>query len=107
MAAMLRANGILLGKEELDTDESLIPSYIYFGVNNKEAAALAMLGVPRFAAERLGKMWRKENGEFKNSQIASLKSWLNNLEEEKWISNFESDKKDLARALYNNWVKER
>ncbi|MEC4001590.1 DEAD/DEAH box helicase [Bacillus subtilis] len=107
LAAMLRANGILLGKEELDTDESLIPSYIYFGVNNKEAAALAMLGVPRFAAERLGKMWRKENGEFKNSQIASLKSWLNNLEEEKWISNFESDKKDLARALYNNWVKER
>ncbi|WP_210367959.1 DEAD/DEAH box helicase [Bacillus sp. REN3] len=107
LAAMLRANGIVNGKEEFTSNNSLIPSFIYFGVNTKESAALSMLGVPRFAADRLGKSWRATNGDFENSKISDLKEWLNNISEEKWISNFESDKEGLAKALYDKWKKER
>lgn len=107
LAALLRANGIVKGKEESDNDSSLIPSYIYFGVNNKEAAALAMLGVPRFAANKLSEKWKKDNGELDKSKISNMKNWLSNLNEDDWISNFENDRKGLAKVLFDKWNKEK
>lgn len=107
LAALLRANGIVNDTEQTVSDNSLIPSYIYFGVNNKEAAALAMLGLPRFVASKLGKLWRSHYGDYEISKINELKSWINDIKEDELISQFNNNEQELAKVMYEKWKKER
>lgn len=107
IAAFQKTVGMRENNEvEFALEDTLIPSYIYFGVNSKEAAALSMLGVPRFASKVLGKYWSEQNGDLTKEKVVTLKKWLNELTEDEWLAQFDETKKYTAKISYNKWRNE-
>lgn len=102
ISAIQRINGILKKSEDMDT---IIPSYIYFGVKTKEAVALSMLGVPRFAANIIGEYWIKNDKSINMTKLESVKTWLNNVNEEQWVKCFND--KEKGKLAYNIWMKQK
>ena len=102
ISAIQRINSILKKEEAADT---LVPSYIYFGVNNKEAVALSMLGVPRYAANSIGKYWRESGLDININNLDEVKNWLSNVDEKKWIKCF--DDEETGKILYEIWEKDK
>ena len=49
---------------DLQTDNAnMLPSYIYYGVSNKEAVVVSKIGVPRFAVENVMKVLREKHAD--------------------------------------------
>jgi helicase len=60
-----------------------VPSLVFYGVRTKEAAALRMAGVPRIAAEGLGRQWTAE-GHASATSFNDVRSWLTNRTQDQW-----------------------
>ena len=101
ISAVQRANAIVSDNE--NSQDILLPSYIYFGVNTEEAVAFCMLGVPRFAAEEMGEYWRNRNGKINLEKLSYLKKWMKSLDKEKWKNCFKDRNK--GALSYNLWKK--
>ena len=72
----------------LATDEDIqavghVPSLVFYGVRTREAAALRMAGVPRIAAEGLGRQWGQE-GLGEASSFTDMRAWLAQRSPEQW-----------------------
>jgi helicase len=72
----------------LSDDEDLdavghIPSLVFYGVRTREAAALRMAGVPRIAAEGLGRQWSAE-GRADASSFIGMREWLAQRSSAEW-----------------------
>jgi RAD3-like DEAD/DEAH box helicase len=71
----------LAGRQDL-TDVAHVPSLVFYGVSNKEAAALRMAGVPRAAAVGLSDMWR---GNLQaTSSFEEIREWVASRSSEEW-----------------------
>ena len=76
----------LFGKKVDWQEYGYASALIYFGVNNKYAATLRMLGVPRASAESLSeelKEYKNRSGE-KNLSFQDIRNWLNSVDDQKW-----------------------
>jgi superfamily II DNA/RNA helicase len=60
-----------------------IPSMIFFGVQQKEAIWLRMVGVPRLVSEALGKRWREGIGR-EPVGYDELRTWVSHLTDLDW-----------------------
>ena len=107
ISAMFKAQGIVNPQENKDETYSLIPAFIYFGVNNVVAVALCMLGVSRYAAHILSKEWYGKNREIDIKHCEEIKEWLNDLSLEDWKRIFEAHNGRNAETNYNIWQKNR
>lgn len=107
ISAMLKAQGIVNPQENKDETYTLIPAFIYFGVDNVVAVALCMLGVSRYAAHILSKEWYGKNGEIDIKHCEKIKEWLNDLSLEDWKSIFKTYNAKNAQTNYNIWIKNR
>lgn len=74
----------LSGNEQANWDEvGYVPSMIFFGVPEKEAIWLRMVGVPRVAAGGLADLWKQRM----NSEPTSydmVRNWITNLSDSDW-----------------------
>lgn len=76
----------LFGKSVDWQEYGYASALIYFGVNNKYAATLRMLGVPRACAESLSeelKEYQKKSGE-KQLGFQDIRNWLDSIDDQKW-----------------------
>jgi replicative superfamily II helicase len=74
----------LSGNEQTNWDEvGYVPSMIYFGVPQKEAIWLRMVGVPRIAARGLANLWKQRAGSEPES-YDGIRSWVANLTDRDW-----------------------
>ena len=76
----------LFGKKVDWQEYGYASALIYFGVSNKYAATLRMLGVPRASAESLSeelKEYQKKSGE-KQLSFQDIRNWLNSVDDQKW-----------------------
>jgi len=103
IAAIQRLNGI--NSTLNDENDVLIPSYIYFGVKTKEAVAFSMLGVPRFAAEAVGRNWRQKNGEIDKVNVDALEKWLENSTLDDWKNCFSKKETNKGELAFKMWKK--
>jgi hypothetical protein len=60
-----------------------VPSLVFYGVRSREAAALRMAGVPRIAAEGLGRLWTAQGGGEPGS-FEGLREWLTERHQSDW-----------------------
>jgi hypothetical protein len=60
-----------------------VPSLVFYGVRTKEAAALRMAGVPRVAAEGLGKQWVRDRRAHAAS-FSDMRTWLMARSADQW-----------------------
>jgi DEAD/DEAH box helicase len=60
-----------------------VPSLVFYGVRTREAAALRMAGVPRIAAEGLGRQWGEE-GRAAASSFDGMRAWLSGRSPQQW-----------------------
>jgi hypothetical protein len=60
-----------------------VPSLVFYGVRTKEAAALRMAGVPRIAAEGLGRQWTDE-GHTSATSFNDVRTWLGDRTPDQW-----------------------
>ncbi len=109
VSAMLSAKAIASNNKDnvIKDEDVMIPSYIYFGVKNKEASALSMIGVPRFAADKLGTAWKNEFNNKDNVDIKNISEWLNLLDESDWISKFDKENERKAKLAFKMWKKQK
>jgi hypothetical protein len=68
-----------------EADLSYVPSLIFFGVRRKEATWLRMVGVPRVAAEGLGRLWMQQRLNEPTS-YDEIRSWVTGLSDQSWQS---------------------
>ncbi len=74
----------LTGNEQTNWNEvGYVPSMIYFGVPQKEAIWLRMVGVPRIVAVGLANLWKQRAGSEPES-YDGIRSWVANLTERDW-----------------------
>ena len=76
----------LFGKDVDWQEYGYAPAFIYFGVNDKYAVTLRMLGVPRASAQSLSeelKEYQKKSGE-KQLSFQDIRNWLNDIDDQKW-----------------------
>lgn len=107
IAAIFKAQGIVNPQESDDETYSLIPAFIYFGVNSVVAVALCMLGVSRYAARILAKEWYNEKGDINIKQCEKVKEWIYSLDLEDWKRIFNAYEGKNAETNYNIWLKNR
>lgn len=105
ISAIYRAQGIVNPQNEEENNRTLIPSYVYFGVNNTVAVALCMLGVSRYAAHILSKEWYAHNPEIDIHDYEEIKRWIEKLTLDNWITIFTKYKGKNVEANYNAWIK--
>lgn len=104
VSALMRVKGII--SEEKLTEDTSIPSYIYFGAKTKEAVAFSMLGAPRFASEALAELWRKEKGEIDLKNLHQLEKWVNDFTKERWNRLFKENGEERGNMAYRAWRKQ-
>ncbi|KEH87954.1 hypothetical protein Z965_05155 [Clostridium novyi A str. BKT29909] len=107
ISAIMKANGIVNSIEEDKKDDIMIPSYIYFGVNNKEAVILCMFGVTRYAAFILAKEWRSLYGEVRLQDINKVEDWLGHLSLQDWKEIFYRYNGKKVETNYYIWRKQK
>ncbi len=107
ISAIFKAQGVVNPQNNEDGSYTLIPSYIYFGVNNTVAVALCMLGVSRYAAHILSKEWRGKHGEIDIKNCENIKKWIYGLDLNDWKRIFDSHKGKNAETNFNMWIKNR
>lgn len=67
-----------------------VPSMVYFGVQEREAVWLRMVGVPRVVAEGLGRVWRDDNRQ-EPASFEELRSWVGALDDSRWKKTIPKD----------------
>ncbi|MDD2402681.1 MAG: DEAD/DEAH box helicase [Clostridia bacterium] len=103
ISAIQRLKGVDV--DEGEVADVLVPSYIYFGVKSQEAVALSMLGVPRFAAEKISKKWKENHGTIDKLKLEELSQWLRNSSKSDWIDCFSKDDIAKGKLAYDIWKK--
>ena len=79
LGSLLSITGSGLPEDQMRTLSNL-PSRVYYGVNDDDAIALRLLGVPRAAATRLaGSM-----GDLRGEPLTNVRSRLRDMGEEDW-----------------------
>jgi replicative superfamily II helicase len=74
----------LSGNEQTNWNEvGYVPSMIYFGVSQKEAIWLRMVGVPRIVTRGLANLW-KQKASNEPESYDSIRSWVANLTDRDW-----------------------
>lgn len=79
LGALLSITGSGLSEEQMRTLSNL-PSRVYYGVNNDEAIALRLLGVPRAAATRLA----ESMGDLLGKPLPTVRRRLRKMDEADW-----------------------
>jgi hypothetical protein len=74
---------LAIGDEQDLREVGHVPSLVFYGVGTREAAALRMAGVPRIAAEGLGRMWSDE-GQGGARGFDEVRGWLANRSKDDW-----------------------
>jgi hypothetical protein len=73
-----------VGKEEDEIDNAgYVPSMIFFGVRQREAVWLRMVGVPRIVADGLANVWR-QNERPDPTSYDDIRTWVAGLSDEQW-----------------------
>lgn len=104
ISAIYKAQGIVNSQED-EKNQTLIPSYVYFGVDNTVAVALCMLGVSRYAAHILSKEWYANNPQIEIKDYEKVKMWVEKLTIDNWRTIFSKYKGKNVEANYNAWLK--
>lgn len=60
-----------------------VPSMVFYGVKQKEAVWLRMIGVPRVLADSMAELWKKKNIPSPQS-YDEIRDWVNKLSDEDW-----------------------
>ncbi|MFL0250884.1 DEAD/DEAH box helicase [Clostridium neuense] len=80
---------------DLGTENAkMLPSYIYYGVSNKEAAIISKIGVPRFAVKNVLNVLKSEHPELeiKANNIENLKAIVSQIQPKQYkIKNVSSE----------------
>lgn len=98
--------GIVKGKENGD-DESYIPSFVYYGVDDVKSLALRMIGVPRTLAKSLSPVLSDDLSTY---TLSSLKSTIHNLSSSDWNAHIPEGSKlsgDEWKRVVNILMKEK
>ena len=107
ISAIFKAQGVVNPQENNEDSYPLIPTFVYYGVNNGVAVALCMLGVSRYAAHILSKEWYSKYGEIDIKQYEKIKVWINSLSLEDWKNIFNEYSGKNVETNYNIWLKNR
>ena len=70
---------------------------VFYGVKNKEAVWMRMVGVPRILADGLGDIWKEQKRSAPKS-YKNIRNWVNNLTENDW--NYAIPKKSEMTPKY-------
>lgn len=81
---------LALQSEEAVQEVGHVPSLVFYGVRTREAAALRMAGVPRIAAEGLGRQWHDE-GLGDASSFDGMRAWLTQRSPDQWAQALPAD----------------
>ncbi len=74
--------GIVRGDEN-ELEDSYVPSFVYYGVDNKKALALRMIGVPRILADSMSDIL---DDDMSGYSYSSIKNIIKNMPDEDWTS---------------------
>ena len=90
----------VLTKDDKSDNAKMLPSFIYYGVNDKESVILSKIGVPRFLVSSIKGALKKQ---FSNQSISP-----NNIEEVreriKQLQDYEFGENDAEKAKLKNIV---
>lgn len=67
-----------------------VPSMIFFGVKQKEAIWLRMVGVPRIVADGLAQLWQQKQTK-EPSTYDDIRAWVTQLTNDEWQQTIPSD----------------
>jgi helicase len=79
--------GWLFGDEDPGKDrtaESMLPTYIQYGVRTPEAAIASLLGIPRAFAEAMGEQYRTRNGPLTPETVGEFQQFVESAGEKEW-----------------------
>lgn len=74
--------GIVKGNEN-EFEDSYVPSFVYYGVDNKKALALRMVGVPRILANSMSPILKDDIDGY---SFSSIKGLVKNLPNREWAA---------------------
>jgi hypothetical protein len=98
----------LAGKEpgSIPEEAPYVPSMVFFGVRQKEAVWLRMVGVPRVAANGLADLWRAR-GKVQPESYGEIRDWVGKLSDEEWrqaLPKASSLKPDDLRIIWGEFA---